>query len=76
MQTQLRKSTNLSLNSALISEARALKINLSRAAEAGVRSAVAHARAEQWKADNARALESSNTYVESQGLPLERFRPF
>ena len=71
-----RKPANLSLDSSLISEAKALNINLSRAAEQGVRAAVAKARAEHWKAENAAALESSNAYVEENGLPLERFRQF
>jgi len=76
MNTQARKPTNLSLDRDLLAEARALKVNLSRAAEAGVRSAVAAARAEKWQADNAAALQSSNGYVEQHGLPLDRFRQF
>ncbi len=76
MPTAARKPTNLSLDPALLSEAKALKINLSRAAEDGVRQAVAQARAAEWKAQNAQALESSNAYVTAQGLPLDRFRRF
>ncbi|PVA05558.1 type II toxin-antitoxin system CcdA family antitoxin [Thalassorhabdomicrobium marinisediminis] len=76
MTKQPRKPTNLSLDAALLSEARALKVNLSRAAEEGVRHAVASAKAERWKAENASALESSNAYVEAHGVPLARFRQF
>ncbi len=76
MPTAARKPTNLSLDPALLSEAKALKINLSRAAEDGVRHAVSKARAAQWQAQNAEALESSNAYVAAQGLPLDRFRRF
>ncbi|WP_170413190.1 type II toxin-antitoxin system CcdA family antitoxin [Ruegeria arenilitoris] len=76
MNAQSRKPTNLSLDSALLSEAKALKVNLSRAAEEGVRIAVAEAKAEQWKAENAEALKSSNAYVEQHGLPLDSFRQF
>lgn len=71
MNVQGRKPTNLSLDSNPLSEARALKVNLSRAAEEGVRAAV---RSDQWKAENAEALESSNIFVETHGLPLDRFR--
>lgn len=71
-----RKPTNLTLDSKLLSDAKALNVNLSRAAEDGVRIAVLHAREEQWRAENATALKSSNTYVEENGLPLERFRQF
>ncbi len=76
MNAQPRKPTNLSLDSALLTEARALNVNLSRAAEEGVRAAVAAAKAEQWKVENAEALQSSNSYVEKHGLPLDRFRQF
>ena len=74
MNAPSRKSANLTLDSALLSQAKALNINLSRAAEQGVRAAVAQARSEQWVAENAAALESSNAYVEEHGLPLDRFR--
>ncbi|MEE9429339.1 MAG: type II toxin-antitoxin system CcdA family antitoxin [Paracoccaceae bacterium] len=76
MQPQRRKPTNLSLDRALLSEARALKVNLSRAAEDGVRVAVVEARELSWKAKNTKALKSSNAYVEENGLPLEQFRQF
>ncbi|UAB91261.1 type II toxin-antitoxin system CcdA family antitoxin (plasmid) [Ruegeria sp. SCSIO 43209] len=76
MNTQPRKPTNLSLDSALLTEARALNVNLSRAAEEGLRAAVAAAKAAQWRAENAEALLSSNSYVERHGLPLDRFRQF
>lgn len=76
MNTQPRKPTNLSLDASLLAEAKALKVNLSRAAEDGVRSAVANAKAAQWKAENTAALQSSNAYVEKHGLPLERYRQF
>ena len=76
MNAQSRKPTNLSLDSLLLTEAKALKINVSRAAEEGVRAAVAVAKAEQWKVENAAALQSSNAYVEERGLPLDRYRQF
>ncbi|MEP4199178.1 MAG: type II toxin-antitoxin system CcdA family antitoxin [Aliishimia sp.] len=76
MNAQLRKPTNLSLDSLLLAEAKDLNINLSRAAEEGVRAAVAVAKAQQWQDENAAALESSNSYVEKHGLPLDRFRQF
>ena len=71
-----RKPTNLSLDRSLLPEARELKINLSRATEAGVRQEIARAKAELWKADNATALESYNRWVEANGMPLDRYRLF
>ncbi len=71
-----RKPTNLTLDSDLLSDAKALNVNLSRAAEEGVRAAVLRAREEQWRAENATALESSNAFVDKHGLPLDRYRQF
>ena len=76
MQIQTRKSTNLTLDAALLSDAKALHVNLSRAAENGVRLAVAQARADQWRAENAAAVASSNSFADAHGLPLDRFRQF
>lgn len=76
MNSYTRKPTNLSLDITLLTEAKALKVNLSRAAENGVRSAVAAAKAEKWTAENAAAIRSSNSYVEKLGLPLDRYRQF
>ncbi len=71
-----RRPANLSLDAALVDEARALGLNLSAAAEAGLRAAVSEARAARWLAENAEALASSNAWVEANGLPLSRHRPF
>ena len=76
MNTQPRKPTNLSLDATLLAEARTLNVNLSRAAEEGVRDAVRAAKAAQWMAENAEALESSIAYVAEKGLPLDPYRQF
>ena len=72
----VKKPTNLSIDQTLLAEARELGINLSRAAEAGVRQALADANAELWKKENRKAIESSNDWVEVHGLPLDRYRRF
>ncbi len=71
-----RKATNVSINETLLSEAKALKINVSKAAEAGLVVALAEKRAELWLAENRTALESSNAYVDRHGLPLAQYRGF
>lgn len=71
-----KKPTNLSLDQGLLSEARSCGVNLSQAAEAGIRLAVAEAMAVAWKRENAAALNSSNKWVEKNGLPLQKFRQF
>jgi antitoxin CcdA len=71
-----KKATNVSMAEALLAEAKALRINISQAAEAGLARAVAEKRAELWLQENRAALESSNAYVEKHGLPLEKHRTF
>lgn len=75
-QNSVRKPTNVTLGEALLAEAKALNINISQAAEAGLAQAVAARRAECWLAENQAALESSNAYAETHGLPLARYRTF
>jgi len=72
----LKRPTNLTLDRSLLEEAKKLKINLSKAAEGGLREAVRQARSEQWKEENADALQSSNRWVAKNGLPLEKHRQF
>ena len=38
--------------------------------------AIAEKRAAIWQKENEKAIESSNTYVEKHGLPLEKYRMF
>jgi antitoxin CcdA len=71
-----RKATNLSLDAELLHDARALGVNVSRAAEEGLRAAVRSARAEAWRAENAEAIASANAWVETNDLPLAAFRQF
>ncbi|MEO1109845.1 MAG: type II toxin-antitoxin system CcdA family antitoxin [Pseudomonadota bacterium] len=74
--TQVRKPTNLSLDSAIVAEAKELGISLSQAAESGIAAAVARAKTEHWKRENAEAIQATNKYVEQNGLPLEKHRLF
>ena len=67
-----RRATNLSLDPRLVAKARRLGVNLSRAAEDGIRRATAA----RWRAENAEAIRQSNDYVEKHGLPLARYRMF
>lgn len=71
-----RKAANLSMDAALVDEARRYGVNLSRAAEDGLRAAVSAAKAEEWRRENRAALESANAWAEANGLPLARHRPF
>ncbi len=71
-----RKPTNISLDTDLVRDARALGVNLSRACEEGLVARIAQERARLWQIDNAEAIASSNAYVEREGLPLAQYRQF
>jgi len=58
----------------LLSEAKALHINISQAAETGVTQATARRRSELWLDENQEAIESSNAFVEKYGLSLAKHR--
>ncbi len=76
MSQPARKSANLSLDSDLVSQARYLKINLSRAAEDGIGRAVKAEQERLWRLENAEAIRLENDYVEKHGLPLAKYRQF
>jgi len=71
-----RQSVNTSIDSQLIKDAKALGINISRAAEAGIAKAIAAEKTRRWQAENKEAIESSNEYVKRNGLPLAKHRLF
>ena len=71
-----RKSTNVSLAADLVTEAKALDINLSRACEAGLEAALKLERKRRWQEENREAAEAWNAWVEKNGLPLARYRQF
>ena len=76
MNPQSKKATNLTLDAALVRDAKEHEINLSAAAEDGLRRAVASAKAERWLQENREALDSANAWVTEHGLPLAKHRQF
>lgn len=76
MPSAARKATNLSLDAELMSEARELDINLSRAAETGIKSAIKAEKERRWREDNAEAIKAHNEYFAKHGLPLAKYRQF
>jgi len=71
-----KRATNLTIDRALLDEARGLGINLSATFEASLRDAVRARKAAQWREENRAAIQSSNDWVEQHGLPLEKYRQF
>jgi antitoxin CcdA len=71
-----RRATNVSLDSALLRQAKALEVNISRACEKGLAREVAAAKEKRWLEENGPALEAANAYVKERGIPLARHRKF
>ncbi len=71
-----RKSVNLSIDAALLAEAKALNVNISRAAEAGIADAVRKEKERMWKEENSEAIAQNNRYFEEHGLPFAEYRGF
>ncbi len=76
MSNLTRQAANLSIDVKLLGEAKALKINVSRAAEAGIAAAVSSEKARLWKLENRAALDAWNDYTDRYGLPLAKYRQF
>ena len=64
-----RRATSMTLDAALLDEARSLGVNVSRAAEEGILVQVRSARAKRWKEDNAEAIADYNRWIEENGIP-------
>lgn len=71
-----RRATSLTLDAAMLDEAKALGINISRAAETGLAAELKKARTEAWKHENREAIANYNRFIEEVGLPLAEFRTF
>jgi antitoxin CcdA len=76
MSRATRKAANLSLDAELVSSARELNINISRAAEDGIARAIKAERERLWLIENAEAIRLENEYVEKHGLPFAKYRQF
>ena len=76
MTPSARKAANLSLDSNLVSQARDLNINVSRAAEEGITQAIKAERERLWRLENAEAIRLENEYIEKHGLPFAEYRRF
>jgi antitoxin CcdA len=66
--TALRKPTNVSARTDLVSEAKALGINLSELFESALENAVREARRKQWVEENRQAFADYDRFVETHGV--------
>ena len=76
MSSSVRAVDQLSVDSRLVEEARALKIDPSTAAAEGISQAIKTERERLWLLENAEAIQQYNAYVEKHGLPLAKYRAF
>lgn len=74
MATDSKRSANLSIESALLDEARDLGINLSRASEAGIRSSVKAEKERRWLEENMEAIQEYNRWIAENGMPFQGLR--
>jgi len=71
-----RKATNVTIDIGLLEHAKSLGINISKASEEGLSRAVAAKQEALWLQSNQAALDSSNAYVDKNGIPLSKHRNF
>lgn len=69
-----KRAVNVSLDAELVTRAKALDINLSRALEPGLREIVRELEMERWKDENREAIESFGRYIEEHGVFGEEWR--
>ncbi|MDP2851837.1 MAG: type II toxin-antitoxin system CcdA family antitoxin [Gallionella sp.] len=73
---QTKRSVNLAINGALIQEAKALEINLSREFEAHLTRLVKLRQQEKWLIENREALDAYNAHIERDGVFSDGLRGF
>jgi antitoxin CcdA len=76
MNAPTRRRTNITVEADLLDEARALGLNVSAIARAALAAEVAKARQEAWQAENRAAFASVSSWIQENGVPLDRYRRF
>ena len=71
-----KKSTNLSINSELLRQARELKINLSQLLESSLVALLREEKGVSWREDNREAIEEYNRRVAAGGVFSDGLRRF
>lgn len=69
-----RQRVHVSINADVLQKARDLRIDISRAAEDGIRRAIMREELQRDADGIAEAVRSSNEYVRKHGLPLRGYR--
>jgi antitoxin CcdA len=71
-----KRAANLSLRQDVVTDARALGINLSRACEQHLCELIRRERERRWRTEHAGFMTAYNATVEQSGLPLEHWKTF
>lgn len=71
-----KRSINLSLNSAVLDQARELGLNISQMVDQLLANEVEKAYWARWNTDNAQAIADYNARIEREGLFSDRWRTF
>lgn len=71
-----KKPTNVSINSDLLEKAKAMNINLSTTLEAALTEQLRAEQRSQWKAENAKAIQAYNSFIEEHGVFSDGLRKF
>ena len=67
---------NLTLDQALVDEAKALGVSISQASNEGLAAVVKTARSARWLEENREALVAWNDWVAKNGIPLAKYRMY
>jgi antitoxin CcdA len=71
-----KKSTNLSINSDLLRQAKERRINLSQALELRLAELLREENCRRWQEENSEAIEAYNRRIEARGTFSDGFRRF
>jgi antitoxin CcdA len=74
--TASKKATNVSVNAALLQQAKAFNINLSSTLEQALISKLKLLQADTWQAENKTAIDSYNRHIEQNGVFGDDVRAF
>lgn len=71
-----KKATNVSVNAALLQQAKAFNINLSSTLEQALIAKLKQLQADTWQLDNKVAIDSYNRHIEQNGVFGDDVRAF
>ncbi len=69
-----KRAANVSINAEILTEAKAMGINLSQTLEEELRRRVRHAKIDRWSEEHKEAIDSYNRFIEEQGIWSEEYR--